>query len=546
MADLLTSLNRNGSGIDLKALTTSLVAAEFQPRKDAVEARISETQSSISALGQLRSQLDKLATAGKALAVSPILVATSSGSAASVEIKDSSKVVEGTSQIYVDALAKRQVIEFGGFASRDTTLGSGAITIETGIWSDISNDVFLADPEKAVQTANIAAGSTLEEIATKLSEMDGLIARVIDKGDGTFSLGIVTEVGVGSSVRLSVQEDAASPGLSALDMMVGAAEHQVQPASDAVLEVDGFVVLRSSNTIDDLIPGTTVTLNAVGETVVGVSRDRETTARNLEYLTISMNETLSLVKDLTARGAGGLARGALAGDVAGADVSKTLRDLMMQPVDGHRGGSVTLADMGISIQRDGTFAFERAGFDAAFDRDPALFDAAFSDRLDSETDGVFITGTPGTQASHDSFSFLRPSGYGAAQIDGRFAFASSLGDGRTEFVPFGGGLAGTTITVRDGIETATITYAKSFTSLLQSTVESLLDPAGGIAGRETQLAKLVAERTDELSRLNARSISAEDRYIAQFSAMEVAITQLKGTGEFLTNLIDQWNKDSGN
>ena len=37
--------------------------------------------------------------------------------------------------------------------------------------------------------------------------------------------------------------------------------------------------------------------------------------------------------------------------------------------------------------------------------------------------------------------------------------------------------------------------------------------------------------------------SLRNRYIKQFTSMEQAVTSLKSTGEYLTNLLDAMNKD---
>ena len=34
-----------------------------------------------------------------------------------------------------------------------------------------------------------------------------------------------------------------------------------------------------------------------------------------------------------------------------------------------------------------------------------------------------------------------------------------------------------------------------------------------------------------------------ERYLEQFSAMETAVTSLKGTGEYLENMVKSWSKD---
>ena len=43
--------------------------------------------------------------------------------------------------------------------------------------------------------------------------------------------------------------------------------------------------------------------------------------------------------------------------------------------------------------------------------------------------------------------------------------------------------------------------------------------------------------------LNTQMESLRNRYIQQFTAMEQAVTSLKSTGEYLTNLFETMNKD---
>ena len=46
-----------------------------------------------------------------------------------------------------------------------------------------------------------------------------------------------------------------------------------------------------------------------------------------------------------------------------------------------------------------------------------------------------------------------------------------------------------------------------------------------------------------MSELNTKFESTRERYIQQFTAMEQAVTSLKSTGEYLTNLFEAMNQD---
>ena len=48
---------------------------------------------------------------------------------------------------------------------------------------------------------------------------------------------------------------------------------------------------------------------------------------------------------------------------------------------------------------------------------------------------------------------------------------------------------------------------------------------------------------DGLLDINRKVDVIRERYLEQFSAMESAVTNLKGTGEYLENMVKSWSKD---
>lgn len=539
--DILSTLNKNGSGLNLRDLTASLVAAEIEPIRSSVNARLTTTETSISALGQVRAGLDRLGSATAALKASPVLTAQTSGVGASVTFTEKAKLTEGTTELNVLSLATRQVLEFSGFAGKDAVVGGGTFTVDIGVWIDPANGTFFADPDKTAQSLTVPADATLSEIADALNALDGISARVLSKGDGTFSLGVASETGAGSAVRFSVSPDSAPSGLSIFDTTAGVSGVQIQPAGDALLEVDGIAILRSSNAVDDILPGARIDLTRVGLSTITIARDRETASTNMEFLVASLNETLTLLGGLTSRGGSNRSRGALAGDIAAQSLHEAIRSLVTSPLAGHGDAAIFLTDLGIATQRDGTFRFDRTVFDRTFDANPTRFDAVFEDTLQSETDGITISGTPGGDKDSGVFAFARPAGSLFATVDGSAAIGESLGDGTTRYVPLRGALAGTEIIAQDGLTNGSIQFGKSFLTLLQDLLDESLSGTGQIAARETMLNNKISEDTDALSALETRSTALEDRFMSRFTVMEVAISQLKSTGTYLTNLVDAWN-----
>ena len=92
---------------------------------------------------------------------------------------------------------------------------------------------------------------------------------------------------------------------------------------------------------------------------------------------------------------------------------------------------------------------------------------------------------------------------------------------------------------------ATIYYGQSIIEKLTEFLTSTLQSSSGtIATRETTLSSEVTEQSLSLTELNTKFESSRARYLQQFTAMETAVTSLKSTGEYLTNLFEAMNSDN--
>ena len=75
-------------------------------------------------------------------------------------------------------------------------------------------------------------------------------------------------------------------------------------------------------------------------------------------------------------------------------------------------------------------------------------------------------------------------------------------------------------------------------------IDTILNSSDSVlADRVTRLNKEVTSQNDLLSDLNTQYETIRSRYIQQFTAMEQAVTSMKSTGEYLTNLFKAMNKD---
>ena len=91
---------------------------------------------------------------------------------------------------------------------------------------------------------------------------------------------------------------------------------------------------------------------------------------------------------------------------------------------------------------------------------------------------------------------------------------------------------------------ATIYYGQSLIEKLTTFLSDTLNASDGqLSNRETTINQEVSEQSKQLVDLNTQMESLRNRYIQQFTVMEQAVTSLKSTGEYLTNLFESMNKD---
>jgi flagellar hook-associated protein 2 len=283
---------------------------------------------------------------------------------------------------------------------------------------------------------------TLSMLAETLNALPGMSAQVQNKGDGTFSLGVVSEEGAAQALRFTATETVA--GLAAFDTNTTNATRQIQAAQNALLKVDGITVSRPSNTISDLIPGAELQISAAAgtETTVSFSRDIEAAKLSMEAMIEELNATRKLLDDLSARGVGGAEAGALAGDRLVEKLKSDLTKMLSQPIEGFGSSAKRLLDFGVATNRDGTLRLDVTRFERAFASDPASFDMLFNDRLSSNVEGLTVGGALGPAARPGVYNFVRDAGTGVATLDDTQMLGLSVSPGSRRFVLFQGNLSG--------------------------------------------------------------------------------------------------------
>lgn len=536
--DLLSTLNKSGSGLNLRDLAQTLATAETAPQINRLQRAQNEDELRLSGLSALRAQLDALGANLVRAAGNPGLSVETSTPALSPKVTDRNAVIPGTVAIDVLALARPQVLEFTGFQSPLQALSTGVLTVDFGAWSDVG---FTPSPDRPSLDLTLAGGTTLQGLAETLNRLPGVTAQILDKGDGTFSLGILGDTGTQNAIRLRAA-DGGTDGVSlmAFDTQTSNETHQLQAAQDAVVSVNGIALTRQGNVLTDVIPGVEIALQGTVSGVIKIDRSVDATRENVQLLISGLNETLALLRDLTTSDAGTGSKGSLAGDRNLLTLESALRRLISQPLSGYADRPVTMADLGIATERSGMLRFDPPAFDRTFAQNASHFDALFENKLRALSGRADISGTPASGLRPGDLRFERAAD-GTATLDGFSMSAAALPDGRSRYLVTSGPARGLSMTAPADLNSDTIRFGRSFAEQLAILLDDAVSRTGLIGRKETEIDRQNTQRSARVEMLEARAAIVEKRYLSRFAAMEQAVSQMNATSNYLKNLVDMWS-----
>lgn len=386
MTNVIQSLNA-GSGIDVKALTQALIAAERDPRVTLLDERQAKVDARISAMSQFRSGLDGVVTALDARLQSGVLSAIASVSDASVlGLSFTAGAVLPRQQIEVRALAQGQALSSQPVADAAAAIGQGTLTFRFGTVGG------------SAAATGFGAGAAADLVVTIGPDRDSLSGLRDAINDAAASAGVAIEARIltdSAGARLQIKgasgaaqgfliETAGDPELAGFAFAVGGGGlSRTQAAADAVIAVDGLELKRGSNRITDLLPGATLTLNkaAPGQLVtIEAERDTAELSQAVRDVAETLNQLVGFGRQLTAGAGSGVATpGALASDSTTRRVLQMLGSLSTTPLVTDDGdGPARLADLGLTVDRTGRFGVDEAKLAAAVAARPDAVEAMIS------------------------------------------------------------------------------------------------------------------------------------------------------------------------
>jgi flagellar hook-associated protein 2 len=464
-----------GSGMDIKALTTSLVDAERVPRKDALDKKITKSESAISGYSALKFVLDGLNTAFNELKdqsdYNSLNVQNSQSN--SVAVTANSTAVTGSHQVTVSSLAKADRFISNGFSTISSSVNGGQSF-------NLSLSVHGASQGNITIPANKDTPSDI--VAAINSANKGITAQLVATGDRQTPYKIMVTGATGASQDFNLTSTVAGINF----------DNQIQTCANAVANIDGIDISSSTNKLENFFPGVTFNLLAPTATVstsslngAGVSsvintpvpanitftRDASSVRAKIEALVKAYNNAGSMLNTVSDPKSTVETYGAsLVGDSVVNTIRAQLRDIVFTDSNSPSGSVQNMRDLGISLDKTGVMTLDTGKLDTVL-----------------------------------SNSFENVVTMLSANTEGLSAYSTQ-----------NAGAAGSAI----------------------RKLNSLLSTTGILNSQTTSINNKIADYKLELTKLEERMAQLKDRYMKQFAAMENIVGQSKSLRTSLTSTFD--------
>ncbi|MBI1844097.1 MAG: flagellar filament capping protein FliD [Actinobacteria bacterium] len=353
---MVTSVDGLVSGLDSAGLISQLMDLERQPQLR-LKARQASNQKVIDAFQTLNSKFLAIETAAGALNGASGWGLMKAGSSApdKVAATASSGATSGSLSFNVTNLAAaHSVVSSTGVASLSTVVATGDFTIGS----------------TTITAAEFGDGSLSSVVSAINASAAGVSAAAVQVSAGSYKLQLTAKA-TGDASAFTVD----ATNLTALGNFAGI----VTQGIDALVQVGSgpgaYSVTSASNTLTTLLSGVTLTLKGQGAATVSVDADVDGTADKVGALVSAVNSAITSIKSQSGYDAATKTAGIFLSNQLARGLQQTLTNAVTSSVSASSLMSGGYA--GISIGKDGLFAFDKTKFTTALVKDPTAVKGLF-------------------------------------------------------------------------------------------------------------------------------------------------------------------------
>mgnify|MGYP000923913903 CR=1 FL=1 len=537
--DYVSMINKSGSGYNIPEIVDAIVDAAIVPVKEVVTAQKEKVETSISGMGTLKSSMSATQTLVNSMSSGSRFTLKQSPNSNFMRstVVDQALLTEGLNTFENVEIAKPQIWRADGETDLNRTVTDQTITIEFGTNGANDNGWSASSPARSERV--VLSGDTLSSAVTKLNNVTGLKAEFVQlsSNSSNYSVVLTSETGVKNGFKMT---NNAGTGWKTAS---GGSDDFFQQAVDATFEFNGQEYSRSSNKITDIIPGVQLELltkrtqpqsTTITKTSENIQKTVETLVADLNAYKSDLN-TLGFVDEV------GDENGELAHNSYLRNAKRKFMNFMTAPIAGFGDNNIFFVDFGIKTAKDGSYVFDKTSFDRTFTNSPEKFDALTEDKAYASDPDVFVYATADSAVPAGKHNFTDSNdrlSYGATYKDLTFTNPSS---GKYNFSTsdYPGFLFQASVSTPGDLA---IYVGRSAKTKLLNFFSDALATAGNLDATVDLYKERASSLDARLAKIDQREALLQARYTKQFSEMEKVVNTSTSSSDYVTQLVDGWNK----
>lgn len=382
-----------GSGVDFIRLADDLSEASFAFRRQTIQSQNETLEARISSAALLRSTLSDLASAiGDRLRGGDLVPRAQLGNPSVARVATTPGITpSGNYSLEVSQLAAGQTLVSKTYADADALVGAGTLRVRFGT---VDGGNFNEDSQTAPLEIAVDDADTLSTLAQKINTASGgAIEAYVANGANGAQLVMKGEEGAASGFTLEGDSggllSSNAPGdLSYLSWRPATNSGELrQTAQDALFALDTVELSSPSNIVTGLPEGMTLTLTATNvgaPTSLDFDNDSGAISNFMNDFVAALNDLSGLLNEEAAALGGALGADGGARELK-RDLARLTGEIVMPSATGQE--PRTLADLGLSLNRDGTFRLDSERLEETLATSPDAAAAMFT----TGPFGVFAT-----------------------------------------------------------------------------------------------------------------------------------------------------------
>ncbi|WP_443641811.1 flagellar filament capping protein FliD [Candidatus Njordibacter sp. Uisw_039] len=273
------------------------------------------------------------------------------------------------------------------------------------------------------QDYSSSASNTIVLLAAKVNAASGITVAAVSGSGVAFTItsDVASDTQMTKGTIGGTTDGSVDLTISTADTTAGSDGNKIQAAQNATVSVNGLSVSSASNQVDGVVSGIKLNLMAVtsADVVLSVSRDTGVAKAAIKDLVTAYNSFESVIKGLTASGSATTEEGGLKSDASINSLKTKVRSFLTSDSSTPGNTKVSMSDIGVSINRSGTFVVDDTVLSAALTSYYSDITMMFSANTDSMTSyGVASRGIAGDLVTQidaylafDGLVKLREKGY---------------------------------------------------------------------------------------------------------------------------------------